>query len=207
MRPIALSFTPVVADTAGYLTGATGAGPFIPTALEPGDTLAHLFTIDSSADLSLITFTVTGIDMYGDRVVEDIVGPNATTVDSVNYYLSIESVSVSATLGLNTADFGWANGAYTKPIVLSYVNQTFSVGMGITVSGTIDYTVQHTFTDLFDKTLPYPPNWFNHSFLITQTTSADGNYAFNVLAVRMLLNSFTAGATVIWELVQGSGTN
>lgn len=206
MRPIRYAFTPEAANTTGFLAGATGAGPFTPSSPTSGDNLAHLFTIISGDDLSAITFTVTGFDADGNVQTEAIVGPNATTATSTNYWSSITSVTASATLDVNTADFGWSGESVTKSIILSYINQNFFVGIGVTVTGTINWTLQHTFSDVFDKTgITY--NWWDHDTLVGQTGSADGNYAINLIASRLKINSVTAGATVVWEMVQGSGTN
>lgn len=203
MRPIRLVYTPAAASTTGFMTGATGVGPFTPTATTSGDSLAHLVTLTSAANLSAITITVTGEDPDGNPQTEDITGPNANTVTGTKYFSSISSVSASATLGVNTMDIGWNAVAVSKAIPLSYINETFSVGMGITVTGTVNYTIQHTFTDVFNN-VTTSQNWFNHSTLTSKTASADGNYAFNIFATRLEINSVTAGATVTWEILQGT---
>lgn len=60
----------------------------------------------------------------------------------------------------------------------------FNIGFGVVVSGTVTYTVQHT----FDGT-----NWFDHDSadLVDATTNQDGNYAYPVAGVRL---NVTAGA-------------
>lgn len=81
--------------------------------------------------------------------------------------------------------------------VLDHYQTPFNVGIGVVVSGTVNYTIQHTFDDVFDSAVT--PTWFNHPTLVTQTANADGNYAFPVRAVKVLVNSGsgTATATVI----------
>jgi hypothetical protein len=69
----------------------------------------------------------------------------------------------------------------------------FNVGVGVVVSGTVNYTIQHTFDDVFDSTVT--PTWFNHPSLTAQAVSADGNYAFPIRAVKILVNSGTGSAT------------
>ena len=63
----------------------------------------------------------------------------------------------------------------------------FNIGFGVVVSGTVNYTVQHT----FDGT-----NWFNHPDVASQTANMDGNYAFPVLQVRLTVNSGSGTATI-----------
>lgn len=73
----------------------------------------------------------------------------------------------------------------------------FNVGLGIVVSGTVNYTIQHTFDDVTNPAVT--PIWFNHPNLTSQTTNQDGNYAFPVRAIKILVNSGagTATATII----------
>jgi len=72
----------------------------------------------------------------------------------------------------------------------------FNVGFGVVVTGTVNYTVQHTFDDI---TITASPTWFNHPTVAALTASQDGNYAFPVSAIKVLVNSGsgTAKITVI----------
>ena len=58
----------------------------------------------------------------------------------------------------------------------------FNVGFGVVVSGTVTYTVQHTFDGV---------NYFNHEDLVDKVDNQDGNYAFPVANIRL---DVTAGA-------------
>jgi hypothetical protein len=69
----------------------------------------------------------------------------------------------------------------------------FNVGIGVVVSGTVNYTVQHTFDNVFDPLVV--PTWFSHPVLAGLTANADGNYAFPVAAIRVLVNSGAGSAT------------
>lgn len=207
MRPISLSFTPADNTSTGYKSAATGAGPFTPTTTSAGDSLAHLTTLDSTANLSAITFTVTGLDADGRAQTEAITGPNNNTVTGTKYFSSVSSVSASSTVGANTVNIGYADTSITKTIPLDYKTDPFSIGFGVSLTGTINYTIQHTFQNPYDPALtPSTGVWFNHSSVASKTANQDGNYAFNIAAVRLLINSLTAGATIKLELLQGSAT-
>jgi len=69
----------------------------------------------------------------------------------------------------------------------------FNVGLGIVVSGTVNYTIQHTFDDIYNSSIT--PVWFSHPTLLNLTVNADGNYAFPVRAVKILVNSGAGSAT------------
>lgn len=73
----------------------------------------------------------------------------------------------------------------------------FNIGLGVVVSGTVNYTIQHTFDDVFNSAVT--PVWFSHPTLTGQTTNQDGNYAFPVRAIKILVNSGagTATATIV----------
>jgi hypothetical protein len=59
-----------------------------------------------------------------------------------------------------------------------------NIGIGCQLmSGTATYSVQHTFDDVFDPTVT--PFAFDHATIDDSTTSAHGNYAFPIRAVRL----------------------
>ena len=75
----------------------------------------------------------------------------------------------------------------TNGIVTDYYISPFNIGFGVVVSGTVNYTVQHT----FDGT-----NWFDHPDVVGQASNANGNYAFPVLLIRLTVNSGSGTATL-----------
>ena len=77
--------------------------------------------------------------------------------------------------------------ANSTGIPLDHYISPFNVGFGVIVSGTITYSIQHT----FDGT-----NWFNHPTLTSQTTNQDGNYAFPVTQIRVVGLSGSGTATI-----------
>jgi hypothetical protein len=84
----------------------------------------------------------------------------------------------------------------TAPIVMNLNATPFNVGFGVVKTGTVDFTVQHSFDD---------PNvgfstWFNHPTVAAQIANADGNYAFPVTAIRLTMNSGDGTATL--KLIQ-----
>ena len=82
-------------------------------------------------------------------------------------------------------------------IPLDTYENPFNVGLGVVVAGTVNYTIQHTFDDVQDAAVT--PVWFSHPTLAALAVNADGNYAFPVRAIKILVNSGagTATATII----------
>lgn len=83
---------------------------------------------------------------------------------------------------------------------LDYAQSPFNIGFGVTVTGTVNYTVEHTFDDVQDSAVT--PIAFSHSTAVNQTTNQDGNYAFPIRAVRVTVNSGSGTAKL--TLLQGS---
>jgi len=80
----------------------------------------------------------------------------------------------------------------------SYVTNTnttpFNLGFGVVVTGTVTYTVQHT----FDET--NAPGgivtWFPHPTIASKSDNQDGNYAFPVSAIKVLVTAGDGTATM-----------
>jgi hypothetical protein len=68
----------------------------------------------------------------------------------------------------------------------------FNVGFGVVVTGSVNYTVQHTFDD---PAVGFT-TWFSHPTIAAQTANADGNYAFPVTGIKVLVNSGAGTATM-----------
>jgi len=87
----------------------------------------------------------------------------------------------------------------TEWIPLDYKQSPFNVGFGVVVSGTVNYTIEHTFDDMFDTAIT--PTAFSHSTVNSQSANANSNYAFPIRAVRITINSGSGTATM--TLLQG----
>lgn len=70
----------------------------------------------------------------------------------------------------------------------------FNVGIGCVTSGTVTYSVQHTFDDVQDSTVT--PTWFLNSGITSQTGNKDGNYAAPIRATRVNVESGTGTVTM-----------
>lgn len=75
----------------------------------------------------------------------------------------------------------------------------FNVGLGVVVNGSVTYTIEHTFDDIFDATVT--PTAFPHATLAAQTTNKDGNYAYPIRAIR-ISNTLGSGTTTL-TILQG----
>ena len=143
--------------------------------------------ITSSGNDSGRTFIVTGKDANGVAQTEDITGPNATTVESTSYFKTITSIAVDAACAGNIS-VGTVDEFVTNTIPLKRNSNAPTVSLE-EVTGTLDVSVQQTFSDVFD-----PAN-INYSACHADLTNAssDDDQVINVNAtgVRLVCNSYT----------------
>lgn len=86
-------------------------------------------------------------------------------------------------------------------IPMDYKSDPFNVGFGVVVSGTLTYTVEHTFDNvLAGATATAFPN----ATVVAQTTSKDGNYVVPVMAIRLNVTAFTSGSATLTILQSGA---
>ena len=78
----------------------------------------------------------------------------------------------------------------------------FNVGFGAVITGTVSYSIQHTFDN--PQTVANP-TWFFHPSTPSGTpvtANLDGNYAFPVAAIKILTSSATNTGTVTLTVIQ-----
>lgn len=85
----------------------------------------------------------------------------------------------------------------SSPVPMNLGVNPFNVGMGVVVTGTVAYTVQYTFDDVWDINYNAATgNWFDHPALLSQSGNMSGNFAFPVSAIRLTINSGTGTAVL-----------
>lgn len=84
----------------------------------------------------------------------------------------------------------------SEAIVMNTNCTPFNVGFGVVVDGTVTYSVQHTFDD---PAVGFT-TWFTHPTVVNENANADGNYAFPVTGVKVVVTADTGTATL--NLVQ-----
>lgn len=84
----------------------------------------------------------------------------------------------------------------SSALVMNTNVSPFNVGFGVIVTGTVNYTIQHTFDD---PAVGFT-TWFSHPTIASLSANADGNYAFPVTGIKVLVNS--GDGTAQLKLVQ-----
>jgi hypothetical protein len=206
-RQVEIELRGVAASAAGLVAsvtpGAAGALTLLVTALVPPSRL--MLTV--AADEHTKTFAVVGFDRYGNAVTETVTGPAAAgTAYSTYEYQTVTSITVSAaTTGAIT--WGWDNVFYTQWVPLDDYRTPFNVSFGVIVFGTVNYTVQHTRQKYLMSQGARGHNdtrlmVFDHPSVASKTAAAEGNYSFPISAMRVKLNSVTAGDGIFISIDQ-----
>lgn len=179
----------------GFASNVTGA-TWALSATDSGDSLAHKVTIrnDAATDHTGKTITLTGTDANGKPQTETLAGPNnAATVTSAGYYLTLTSVTVSATIGADTFDIGYS-AASSSPSYYVPNQQIpgFNIGFGCrVVSGSPTYTVQQTYDGVA---------WYDHASVAGETTSQEGVYTSPIAQFRLIWTAAGSVALTAYQL-------
>lgn len=84
----------------------------------------------------------------------------------------------------------------SSALVMNTNISPFNVGFGVIATGTVTYTIQHTFDD---PAVGFSV-WYPHPTIAAKTDNQDGNYAFPVTGIKVLVTAGTGTATL--NLVQ-----
>lgn len=86
----------------------------------------------------------------------------------------------------------------SDPVVFDIMRNPFNVSIFCVVSGTVDYTIQHTADwDEAAQGVPSGATWWNHDVanLVGATTSQSGNFILPCRAAKILVNSGDGSVT------------
>lgn len=163
------------------------------------DGMAHQIAGESAGNISTVTFTIAGFsDLLRTRAITDtITSINANAVESTKYFAVITSITADGAVGTNV-HFGAVDEAVSEPIIAASGDLPISIQVDVT--GTIDYTVEHTNSDIHDVTRT--PVYIANADLTTKTANDDASYVAPIIAVRVKINSYSSGATINLHMVQ-----
>ncbi len=197
-----ITYTPADANLTGFASNVTGAA-FVLTATTSGDSLAHQVSIrnDSATDHSGKTVALVGTDQDGRAQTETVTGPaGSATVESAKYWLTLTSATPSATIGADTFDIGWVDEFATATYPINW--RGGNAALDVNVSGTINYDIEQTFDDIQFKTTAF--NWTVDDPATQSAQTADQAvlYLAHPKAIRIKVNSYSSGATIILSYTQ-----
>ena len=211
MRPVKIgTLTPSDTSTVWFNPAAlTSTGAAVaPLQTSTLDNLAHIVTLTApvQATLAGIAFTIVGTDAAGNSQTEVIAaGPaSGATVNSTQFFLTVETIQPSATMGTKVLAIGllaeaigyWVNLENTMSAPMVMVN----------VTGTINYTVLQTPANIFDEVgTAYTALGVAIPNMSAVTAQVLANGGESCRAIMLRINSFTAGATITAHINNSGG--
>ena len=167
---------------------------------------ARRVIVTSGGNDSGITFTVTGKSRTGAALTETITGANAGAASTTQDFAAVSSVTHTGTVA-GTVTVGTSGVASSAWFVLDHTVTPMNVGIVVTVTGTINFTVEYTYDD---PNAPYSgtfPTVLSVAALAAKTANTDGSITTPVRAVRLTQNSFTAPGTASMIAIQSGFGN
>jgi hypothetical protein len=185
----------------GALVSATSGEAILDANTRPG-TRQLVFT--HAANDSARTITVIGrLVPGGPLVTQTLAGGNATTVTTVNFWYSVVSVRLDGASAGNVRCGTNGVGATAWLIVNTFEQGGTLISLEALVTGTVNYTAQYTYKDPV-KDHSSLKVW-DHATMATKTADFDCPQTAIVAAIRIKHNSFTASATISFNLLQSGG--
>lgn len=181
--------------------------------------MARRVAIDSAADDSDITFTISGTDWNNDPISEVLTGGSTAVVTSVLSYKTVTSVLTSAATS-GAVLLGSSAVADAPLVYFDRLAGNAQVAIQVEGSGTVNWTVSQTLNDVSIPAAgsnlptvsyiwtPATVKWVNHpdTALVASavTTGVQGNYAYTPVMARLTLNSGTGSvrATFVQAYMQ-----
>ena len=88
----------------------------------------------------------------------------------------------------------------SSPVPVDYTQVGFVVGVATVVTGTVTYSIQHTYDDVLDGSVV--PTWFTDTNLLGKTAHVDGSFVSLIRAVR--INIISGTGSVRMTVLQGN---
>jgi hypothetical protein len=151
------------------------------------------------------TFTLVAEGRTGQRFTFTQAGANiGATTSTIGPYRVISVTPDAATAG--AIEVGIVGQGRQYPVIIDTQQNPCTISVSAVVSGTIDYTVQHSFNDPFADGNPDTWTWINidDNDMVTATTTQNSNYAFPPRAIAILINSVTAPGAVTFRVIQST---
>lgn len=179
------------------LAGDCVSGTVATITATPLTKVGQQISILSAGNDNGINFTTCGTDADNQTrtTCEVITGGSGSTVDSVEYYTTITSITTSGASAGNVT-IGWlsANGGVTDTLVPDLQGYTGVTLITVDVTGSVPYSVENTAQNMPSK---IEPLWFNTLDLTTKTADAQGNFGMGVGGVRLKCTSAVCVANLM----------
>lgn len=213
MKPYQIDVDPANIDADGLADGNSSASTSLTLdgALTSGGTFTsadslgrRISILDLGADDQTgATYTITGTDADDNSLVEAIAGPSASgTVTTTGYFKTITTVAIASPAAGSTVDVGTVD-EVESPIHLLDWRSDNAAGLGVIVTGTVNYTVEETFRNIHENGTA-TDNFVDITALADKTAELGSTATIGAHAIRVVFNSYSDGAEVQVDVSQVS---
>lgn len=158
--------------------------------------ISGFITITSAGDDSGITFTIYGTNNSGANIQETVAGYNTGATTSTLSFKTVTRISASGATA-SDVEVGTAQSGQTDWIPMDIYTPSQVTNVSVTVSGTINYTVQYTNEDPFDLSITQQAVSHPTAALVGATTSQTAGVTGTLMrAMRFKVNSGSGTARV-----------
>jgi len=156
---------------------------------------------------SAANVTITGRNQFGNPITEVVTLPGASSsVSSTEIFSYIESMSIDGVYTNLSVGILAADSQYSPWTPLDVHAGDFNVTVSVElVSGTVNFTLEHTVQGDLMINGPEPDNSFDDTGMAAQSTSSQLQVSQPVTASRIRINSGSAAVLRIKYLQSGSG--
>ncbi len=164
-----------------------------------GDSLAHRLGVTTTGNEPAGTdplLTLTGTDADGNVITETVTLPNATLVETTQYFLTVTEGSTGALALAGVFDIGWVDEVASPTIPLNWRNN-YPSNYHLDVTGTVNLDVKFTQENWIAAGNQNDVKWIEGDASLTAET-ADSSAVVTVksgyTAFRVIFNSYSSGA-------------
>lgn len=165
---------------------------------------ARRVIITSGGNDTGITFTVNGTNRNGNTLTEAVTGASGAAATTTQDFATVTSVthtgSVATTVTVGTSGVG-----SSQWFAVDWRANPISIGIGVVVSGTINYTVEYTYDNVNTPYTGTFPTVFSLTALASKAANTDSSITEPVRALRLTQNSFTNPGTAKMIVLQAGG--
>lgn len=164
-----------------------------------GDALAHRLGITTAGNEpagNAPSMTLTGTDADGNVITDTVVLPNATLVETAEYFLTVTSATTGSDTTVGLIDIGWVDEIASKTIPLAW-HRNVTSSYWLDVTGTISVSVQFSIDNIEGLAKQSDGQWVEgHASLTAEVADSTAIVVVPVgfSGFRLILVSYTDGA-------------
>lgn len=155
---------------------------------------ARRVIVTSGGDDTGISFVIVGTNRNGNALTQTITGANGAAATTTQDFKTVTSITPSGSVA-STVTAGTSGVGSSQWYSADTFSNPFNLGIGVVVTGTINFTVEYTYDNVNSPYTATFPTVFSITALASKSANTDSSLTIPVAAVRLTQNSFTSPGT------------